>query len=218
MWPPHDHGSKPTPTPSPSSLSHCRRCFLFTVPFRRPPSPSPPPSSALRPSPMHKSSVPLGLCHPSCRSPPHLCATTRRSVPIAGPFQLPLPHHQHHPHQPPIQRPPPAWEPHPYPLFRRSPIYLLVSLLPPPAPPPVTTATPAPAPAPAPVVVSKPGAKEASPNPTTLTARNLCLAVWCAEVGGFTASFNVYWDGIKKDKKLFQAYDNYAKTLDPPRC
>ncbi|KAJ7323629.1 hypothetical protein DFH08DRAFT_969173 [Mycena albidolilacea] len=53
----------------------------------------------------------------------------------------------------------------------------------PPAPLPVTTATPAPAPAPAPVIVSKPGAKEASPNPTTLTAWNLCLAVWC-EVSG----------------------------------
>ncbi|KAJ7660588.1 hypothetical protein B0H14DRAFT_3700941 [Mycena olivaceomarginata] len=43
--------------------------------------------------------------------------------------------------------------------------------------------------------------------------QNLCLAVWCAEVGGPVASFNVYWDGIKKDKKLFQAYENYAKTL-----
>ncbi|KAF8186616.1 hypothetical protein K438DRAFT_1973412 [Mycena galopus ATCC 62051] len=69
----------------------------------------------------------------------------------------------------------------------------------PPAPPPVTTTIPATAP-----VVSKDGAKEASPSSTTFTARNLCLAVWCAEVGGSVTSFNVYWDGIKKDKKLSQ--------------
>ncbi|KAJ7786805.1 hypothetical protein B0H14DRAFT_3893512 [Mycena olivaceomarginata] len=45
----------------------------------------------------------------------------------------------------------------------------------------------APAPAPAPVVVSKPGVKGASPNPTTLTARNLCLAVWCGGAGPLEA-------------------------------
>ncbi|KAJ7229903.1 hypothetical protein GGX14DRAFT_581593 [Mycena pura] len=44
-------------------------------------------------------------------------------------------------------------------------------------------------------------------------ARNRCLAVWCAESGRPMASFTVYWDGIKKDKKLLQAYENYAKHL-----
>lgn len=111
-----------------------------------------------------------------------------------------------------------------------------------PAPPPVTTTTPAP---PA-LVITKAGGKEASPSPTTSTARyvlspsltsllhrvcrNLCLAVWCAESGGPVASFTVYWDGIKKDKKLLQicissqsdsfvdppclqAYENCAKNL-----
>ncbi|KAF7347225.1 hypothetical protein MVEN_01477400 [Mycena venus] len=88
----------------------------------------------------------------------------------------------------------------PVPIVSEEPDLFAGIIVIPPAPPPVTTATPAPAP----VVVSKSGAKEASPNLTTLTARNLCLAVWCAEVDGSTASFNVYWDGIKKDKKLFQ--------------
>ncbi|KAJ7733119.1 hypothetical protein B0H16DRAFT_1580003 [Mycena metata] len=87
------------------------------------------------------------------------------------------------PPAPPAPAPNPAPAPGvgaaPVPIVSEEPDLFAGIIATPPAPPPVTTATPAPAPAPAPVVVSKPGAKKASPNPTTLTARNLCLAVWC---------------------------------------
>ncbi|KAJ7212568.1 hypothetical protein GGX14DRAFT_564325 [Mycena pura] len=104
----------------------------------------------------------------------------------------------------PLEPPPLA----PAPVTTEEPDIFAGIIVTPPAPPPVTTTTPAPAP-----VVSKAGAKEASPSLTTLTARNLCLAVWCAESGGPIASFTIYWDGIKKDKTLLQAYENCAKNL-----
>ncbi|KAJ7360656.1 hypothetical protein DFH08DRAFT_800102 [Mycena albidolilacea] len=160
---------------------------------------------------------------------PQLAELKTLRPPVPPPNSAPVPPLNPAPTLPPISAPaptplaPPASAPNPapapsvgaapIPIVSEEPDLFAGIIVTPLAPPPVTTATPVPAPAPAPVVVSKPGAKEALPNPTTLTAQNLCLAVWCAEVGGSTASFNVYWDGIKKDKKLFQAYDNYAKTL-----
>ncbi|KAJ7883862.1 hypothetical protein B0H14DRAFT_3746107 [Mycena olivaceomarginata] len=200
----------PAPAPAPNPVP-------APAPASALPAPAPNPAPAPAPNP-----VPAPAPAPALPAPAPTPAPTLAPVPKpapapalpAPPAPAPAPAPTPAPAPAPNPRPGP-WQPHPHPLLRRSPIYCesliffcgmrsLTSCsagidVSPPAPPPVTTTTPAPAP-----VVSKAGAKEASPSPTTFTARNLCLAVWCAEVGGPVASFNVYWDGIEKDKKLFQ--------------
>ncbi|KAJ6483089.1 hypothetical protein C8R45DRAFT_1215031 [Mycena sanguinolenta] len=156
------------------------------------PAPNPVPAPAYAPPAPAPNPVPA----PAPASAPPAPASTPAPAPAPNPVPLPPPRYPPRPH------------PHPHQPQCSEPDLCAGIDVSPPAPPPVTTTTPATAP-----VVSKAGAKEASPSSTMFTARNLCLAVWCAEVGGSVASFNVYWDGIKKDKKLSQAYENYAKTL-----
>ncbi|KAJ7356554.1 hypothetical protein DFH08DRAFT_460272 [Mycena albidolilacea] len=126
MRPPHDHGSKPTPTPFPSSLSHCRRRFLVTVPFRCPPSPSlhhHPLHSVLRPS-----TSPLFLWASVTRY-----ADLHRISVLLFAVQFSVSAHQDFVYKFQSQ----AYfssrsrtTSTTYPLFRRSSIHLLVSLLP----------------------------------------------------------------------------------------
>ncbi|KAJ7230594.1 hypothetical protein GGX14DRAFT_583941 [Mycena pura] len=201
----------PSPVPAPLAPT------LLITPFSPGPAPppaSPPPLAALVPTPAPAPLAPFAPAPPP-HSPPPLMHTWL--APAPAPFApAPAP-----PVPAPNPAPVPALAPTPAPLdpppLAPAPVITSITAeldifagidVAPPAPPPVTTTTPAPAP-----VVSKAGAKEASPSPTTLTARNLCLAVWCAESGGPVASFTVYWDGIKKDKKLLQAYENCAKNL-----
>ncbi|KAJ7304847.1 hypothetical protein DFH08DRAFT_1055213 [Mycena albidolilacea] len=119
------------------------------------------------------------LCHYPLFSSQSVLVKTLSISSSHRPISAPAPA----PPAPPAPAPNPAPAPGvgaaPVPIISEEPDLFAGIIVTPPAPPPVTTATPTPAPGPAPIIVSKPGAKEASPNPTTLTAQNLCLAVWC---------------------------------------
>ncbi|KAK7044955.1 hypothetical protein R3P38DRAFT_3177178 [Favolaschia claudopus] len=193
-------------TPGPAFMSAFPPNSGFA--FAPPPNPvvAPPPSSAftappnpaVAPPPNTPSSLPLDL---GFAPPPHGVITPPNTITTPPPNPALAPPNT-------AMAPPPNPAPTAVPLADEEPDLFADIVVPPPPAPPATTTTPAPAP-----IVSKAGGKEASPNPTMLTARNLCLAVWCAEVGGPIASFNIHWDGIKKDKKLFQAYESYARSL-----
>ncbi|KAK7032705.1 hypothetical protein R3P38DRAFT_2773244 [Favolaschia claudopus] len=201
-------------TPGPAFMSAFPPNSGFA--FAPPPNPvvAPPPSSAftappnpaVAPPPNTPSSLPLDL---GFAPPPHGVITPPNTITTPPPNPALAPPNT-------AMAPPPNPAPTAVPLVDEEPDLFNPSLtsdsadidVSPPSAPLVITTTPAPAP-----IVSKAGGKEASPNPTMFTARNLCLAVWCAEVGGPIASFNIHWDGIKKDKKLYQAYDSYARSL-----
>ncbi|KAJ7051941.1 hypothetical protein C8F01DRAFT_1091141 [Mycena amicta] len=87
--------------------------------------------------------------------------------------------------------------------------------VPPPTPAPASTTatTTLPATLPVTTAVPKVSGKSCTPSATTFTARNLCMAVWCDDVGGLTSVFTAHWAVVQKDKALFTAYEAYARDM-----